>query len=167
LGELVTISFCIAKDIKPASSIAVLKDDLSEFSDICTKFMSRYIEEEVKYITLGSPSERHYLVYFFKYPHILHILGYLHNREDLYDQEVLDHWVNGKLFGIPDSEISKFVGEQSCTGCGFNVVVTQPPEDSVADYWWYCSNKECHYHVNGEATGDMEKPSWVKYQDKT
>lgn len=52
-----------------------------------------------------------------------------------------------------------------CKECGSNVVITQPnakeyPHD---DYWWYCSNKECHNHQPGEHTGDMEKPDWVEY----
>lgn len=51
-----------------------------------------------------------------------------------------------------------------CKDCGFNVVVTQPDEKThpTDDYWWYCSNKKCKNHVEGEHTGDMQKPKWVK-----
>lgn len=60
------------------------------------------------------------------------------------------------------NNLSWFTGV--CSLCGFNVVVTQPdwknhPHD---DYWWYCSNKECSNHKDGEHTGDMDVPNWVK-----
>lgn len=61
-----------------------------------------------------------------------------------------------------NSNSSWFKG--TCFCCGFNIVVTQP--DSINfptdDYWWYCSNKGCDYHKDGEHTGDMEIPDWVK-----
>ena len=56
-----------------------------------------------------------------------------------------------------------------CKVCGYNVVVTQPdkikyPEDGEYsfDYWWYCSNKKCIHHEDGEHTGDMQVPDWLK-----
>jgi hypothetical protein len=62
---------------------------------------------------------------------------------------------------LPDQR-SWFAG--TCTDCGYNVVVTQPdPEiDPCADYWWYCSNKKCKNHAQGQHTGDMENPDWVE-----
>ena len=48
-----------------------------------------------------------------------------------------------------------------CKDCGYNVIVTQPNSEKypAADYWWYCSNKQCKNHL-GEHTGDMEHPNW-------
>lgn len=52
-----------------------------------------------------------------------------------------------------------------CKKCGFNVVVTQPniEIEPTADYFWYCSNKKCIKHLEGEHTGDMETPTFVDY----
>jgi len=59
------------------------------------------------------------------------------------------------------NNLSWFTG--ICKDCGFNVVITQPDEDRFPtdDYWWYCSNKSCKNHEEGEHTGDDETPSWV------
>jgi len=72
---------------------------------------------------------------------------------------LLDHMRYGHGHGVDGS--SWFSGE--CTKCGYNVVVTQPDADEhpVADYWWYCSNKKCEHHDEGQHTGDMENPEWV------
>lgn len=53
-----------------------------------------------------------------------------------------------------------------CCDCGFNVIITQPDVVNfpISDYWWYCSNKLCKNHI-GDHTGDLEKPSWVTYQE--
>ena len=53
-----------------------------------------------------------------------------------------------------------------CKKCGYNVVVTQPNIEThpYADYCWYCSNKKCAKHLEGEHTGDMEVPNFVDYK---
>ena len=50
-----------------------------------------------------------------------------------------------------------------CKECGYPIVVTQPDAERfpTADYWWYCSNKKCKNHQEGEHTGDMEYPEWM------
>jgi hypothetical protein len=52
-----------------------------------------------------------------------------------------------------------------CKKCGFNVVVTQPniKKHPMSDYFWYCSNKGCEKHLEGEHTADTEVPLWVDY----
>jgi len=72
------------------------------------------------------------------------------------------------------SDLSWFAG--ICQDCRFNVVVTQPYSgeiiydyltakklgvNTMSDYWWYCSNKECKNHIVATHTGDMEHPDWV------
>jgi hypothetical protein len=51
----------------------------------------------------------------------------------------------------------------TCRKCGYEVVVTQPDIEKYPayDYWWYCSNKKCACHQEGEHTGDQEIPEWV------
>ena len=51
-----------------------------------------------------------------------------------------------------------------CRLCGYKVIVTQPDVKRfpTKDYWWYCSNKRCEKHREGQHTGDMEHPYWVK-----
>ncbi|TDX48284.1 hypothetical protein [Orenia marismortui] len=53
-----------------------------------------------------------------------------------------------------------------CKKCGYEVVVTQPDSENYPydDYWWYCSNKDCSFHKQGEHTGDMEVPTWIEIE---
>lgn len=54
----------------------------------------------------------------------------------------------------------------TCKDCGYNVVITQPIPEVLADYWWYCSNKACENHQFGMHTADMDVPEWVKREGK-
>ena len=47
----------------------------------------------------------------------------------------------------------------TCKDCGFPVIITQA-SDKFADYWYYCSNKECKNHHPGEQIGDQENCSF-------
>ena len=53
-----------------------------------------------------------------------------------------------------------------CKQCGYNVIVTQPDlaRHPDTDLRWYCSNKKCYNHEDGEHTLDVETPTWVKLE---
>ena len=67
---------------------------------------------------------------------------------------------NNGIIIIPTAHYSWLSGQ--CRSCGFPLVVTQPDFERfpTADYWWYCSNKKCIHHEEGEHTGDQEFPSF-------
>jgi len=70
--------------------------------------------------------------------------------------------INIEKGDMKQSKSSWFLG--ICKICGYNVVVTQPDYDRYPyeDYWWYCSNKQCVNHKEGEHTQRKEVPNWVE-----
>lgn len=49
----------------------------------------------------------------------------------------------------------------TCVDCDYPIVVTQATKE-FCDYWFYCSNKNCINHADGEQVGDMEYPTFCK-----